>query len=129
LTVNTPEGPLNLKSSKEAIRTALEQARNSAAPSKDHIGKLETLLKIRKKSPANVAKSLRRSVRRTGKKSVVGFIAFGLFDDLLLALEAIQCGRTVQEQFRENVEAIGNPEFIPVGGVVILPNPYFVPRL
>jgi len=129
LTVNTPQGPLNLKSPTEAIERALKQARSSGAASKDHIRNLETLLKIRTKPAANVAKSLGRSVRRTGKKSVVGFIAFGLLDDLLLVLEALQCGRTVQEQFRENVEAIGNPEFIPVGGVVILPNPYFVPRL
>jgi len=129
LTVNTPQGPLNLKSPTEAIRKALDQARSSGAASKDHITNLEALLKVRKKTAANVAKSLGRSVRRTGKKSVVGFIAFGLLDDVLLALEALQCGRTIQEQFRENVEAIGNPEFIPVGGVVILPNPYFVPRL
>jgi len=87
----------------------------------------KTIRKIARKSSANVAKSLGQTARRTGKKSVVGFIVFGLLDDLQLALEAIRCKRSFEEQFRKNVEGLGNQEFIPVGGVVIIPNPFFVP--
>jgi RHS repeat-associated protein len=125
LTVHTKTGVITTKSPIGEIEVALKDAKESGA-SKKHIKNLKTIHKVATKSQANVAKSLGRTVRKTSTKSVAGFVFIGLFDDLTLFLEAQACGRTVEEQFQKNVEDLGNPEFLSVGGVVI-PNPYFAP--
>jgi len=114
-------GAFNKRSSPGDIQMAIEAAKNSGTASKKHIRKLEGLLKA-------VNKGARAASRKAGlsKKSFIGFIAFGVLDDLARILDALENCRTLEEQFKQDIEDLGNPEFIPISGI-LLPNPYFIP--
>ena len=108
-------GKFNLASSDNAVETAIKAAKQNPAVSKFHIKKLQGLLK-----------AIKRNKVKGARLGVVNFFVFGLLDDLALFLEALEFGCPPTEQFRKNVEELGNPEFVPVGGILI-PNPFHTP--